>query len=127
MDFRALDEFDEEGRNDCRDSYFPKSIYFAGFGDIENCVQILCKKTILPLALEKWGFEVSSWNRVNTKVVGNDETNQMELKHEFSEYRIRPHVHARSLRKEPPKGPTNKKALKISQSYIKAIQIPNLT
>ena len=32
----------------------------------------------------------------NMKVVEYDEINQLELKHEFLEYRIIPHVHAKS-------------------------------
>lgn len=48
IDFRASDEFDEEGKNVCQQIKFPKSTYFKGFGDIRNCVQILCKKTVCP-------------------------------------------------------------------------------
>ena len=43
-----------------------------GFEDIENSIQILCKKTILPLTLAKWGFEVSNGDGANIKVVGYD-------------------------------------------------------
>ena len=49
ISFGASDGFDEEGRNDRRNIQFPKSICFAGFGDIEICVQDLCEKTVLPL------------------------------------------------------------------------------
>ena len=106
MDFRASNEFDEEGRNVQRKFQFKKSTCFAGFGDNENSVQILCKKTVLHLTLEKWGFGVSDGNRVNTIVVGNDKTNQKELKHEFSKYQIIPQVTPNTT-KETPKGPTN--------------------
>ena len=81
MGFRASNEFDEEGRIICQKLQFPKSIYFAGFEDIENCVQILCKKALLPLSLEKWGFKVSNEDEANTKVVEYDKINQLELKH----------------------------------------------
>ena len=50
---RASDGFDEEGRIDRRNIYFPKSIYFTSFEYIENSVQILYKKTVLPLSLAK--------------------------------------------------------------------------
>ena len=50
---RASDGFDEEGRIDRRNFYFPKSISFTSFVDIENSVQILCKKTVLPLSMAK--------------------------------------------------------------------------
>ena len=51
--FGASDAFDEEWRNVQRNFSFLKSIHFAGFGDIENSVQILCKKIVLPLTLAK--------------------------------------------------------------------------
>ena len=69
--FQASDGFDEEGRIDRRNFYFPKSIYFTSFGDIENSVRIFCKKTVLPLSLAKQSLEVSNENGTNTKVFGN--------------------------------------------------------
>ena len=53
---------------------------FWGFSDIENSVQILCKKTILPSKLEKLGFGASNRNGVNIKVVEVNEISQTELK-----------------------------------------------
>ena len=61
----------------------------------------MCKKTVLPLTLAKWGFEVSNGDSVNMKVVEYKEIDQMELKHEFSEYWMIPHVHAKSLQRVP--------------------------
>ena len=126
LGFRASDEFDEEGKNVHQKIQFPKSICFAGFGDIEICVQILCKKTVLPLTLEKQGFETSNRDGVNTKVVGYNEINQMELKHKFSEYLIIPQIHVKTLQRNPQRVLLIKKALKIPQSYIKAFLIPKL-
>ena len=58
-----------------REEMFTEKSNFQGFGDIEDCVQILCKNTVVPLTLEKQSFEVSNGNGVNTKGVGNDKTN----------------------------------------------------
>ena len=46
--------------------------------------RFLYKKIVLPLPLEKLGFEVLNGDGV-TKVIENDKTNKLELKHEFSE------------------------------------------
>ena len=73
--FRALDGFDKGGRIVRRNFQFPKSIYFKAFGDIENSVQILCKKTISPLSIAKQGLEVQNGNGADTKVVGNNKIN----------------------------------------------------
>ena len=83
---RASDGFDEEGRIDRRNFYFPKSIYFTSFGDIENSVQILCKKTVLPLSMAKQGLEVSNGNGTNTKVVGNHKIHSTEQITDFQNY-----------------------------------------
>ena len=53
----------------------------------------------MPLKLEKWGFEVSNGDYINTKVVEVNEINQTELKYEFSELQIIPHAHAKSLKR----------------------------
>ena len=60
------------------------------------------------------------------KIVGNDEASQTELKYEFSEYRIIPQAHAKTLQRNPQRAPLMKKTIKIPQSYLKAILIPNL-
>ena len=73
------------------------------FGDIENSIQILCKKTVLPLLLAKWSLEVSNRNEANMKVVGNDKINQTEEKYEFLELSDRPQSHSKH-NKGTPKG-----------------------
>ena len=87
---RASDGFDEEGRIDRRNFYFPKSIYFTSFGDIENCVQILCKKTVLPLSMAKQSLEVSNGHGANTKVVGNHKIHSTGQITDFQNYQINP-------------------------------------
>ena len=90
INLRASDGFDEEGRIDRRNFYFPKSIYFTSFGDIENGVQILCKKTVLPLSMAKQALEVSNGNGANTKVVGNHKISQMGQNTDFFDYLLIP-------------------------------------
>ena len=92
IDFWASDGFDEEERIDRRNFQFPKGIYFTSFGDIKNSVQILCKKTDLPLSLAKYGLTVSNGNGSNTKVVGNDKMSQTEQNTNFFEYHTNPKI-----------------------------------
>ena len=60
-----------------------KSIYFTGFRESKFVSRFCVKSLILPLRLERLIFGASNGYRANTKVVGNDEISQTEIKWEF--------------------------------------------
>ena len=87
----------------------------------------MCKNTILPLTLTKWGFKVSNGNEVNTKVEGNDNINQIELEHEFFGILDNSTSHTKTLQWNPQRVPISQKGFQNIPKLYKSNSNSNIS